>query len=162
MSIKKQFLKSKPVCKVTFTLPAEEAKSVAVVGSFNEWNTDATPLKKLKNGSFKGTIDLESGKHRIKDMAILLLKAMNDWPTYNQVLISEFTKEFKTDYIIPLTMEQLQARKFNGQNAWNLEAQNSIIEMMVVSNKFFDETDFDKTIDNILNYYEKLRFESKK
>ncbi|MDD7914881.1 isoamylase early set domain-containing protein [Polaribacter ponticola] len=61
MSIKKQFLKSKPVCKVTFTLPAEEAKSVAVVGSFNEWNTDATPLKKLKNGSFKGTVDLETG-----------------------------------------------------------------------------------------------------
>ncbi|UAM97106.1 isoamylase early set domain-containing protein [Polaribacter litorisediminis] len=61
MAIKKQFLKSKPVCKVTFTVPAEEASSVAVVGSFNEWNVEATPLKKLKNGSFKGTIDLETG-----------------------------------------------------------------------------------------------------
>ncbi|MFY9241897.1 MAG: isoamylase early set domain-containing protein [Polaribacter sp.] len=61
MAIKKQFLKSKPVCKVTFTLDAEEAKKVAVVGSFNEWNEKATPLKKLKNGSFKGTVDLESG-----------------------------------------------------------------------------------------------------
>ena len=38
MAIKKQFLKSKPVCKVTFSLPAEEAKKVSVVGSFNEWN----------------------------------------------------------------------------------------------------------------------------
>ncbi len=61
MAIKKQFLKSKPVCKVTFTVPAEEAKNVAVVGSFNEWNGQATPLKKLKNGSFKGTIDLDAG-----------------------------------------------------------------------------------------------------
>ena len=61
MSIKKQFLKSKPVCKVTFTVPAEEAKDVAVVGSFNEWNIEATPLKKLKNGSFKGTVDLDCG-----------------------------------------------------------------------------------------------------
>ena len=61
MSIKKQFLKSKPVCKVTFTVPAEEAKNVAVVGSFNEWDEKATPLKKLKNGSFKGTVNLESG-----------------------------------------------------------------------------------------------------
>lgn len=61
MAIKKQFLKSKPVCKVTFTVPAEEAKKVAVVGSFNDWNEKATPLKKLKNGSFKGTVDLESG-----------------------------------------------------------------------------------------------------
>lgn len=60
MAIKKQFLKSKPVCKVTFTVPAEEANNVSVVGSFNEWNEKATPLKKLKNGSFKATVDLES------------------------------------------------------------------------------------------------------
>ncbi|MCI2228939.1 isoamylase early set domain-containing protein [Polaribacter sp. MSW13] len=60
MAIKKQFLKSKPVCKVTFTFPAEEANHVAVVGNFNDWNTASTPLKKLKNGSFKGTVDLEA------------------------------------------------------------------------------------------------------
>lgn len=60
MAIKKQYLKSKPVCKVTFSVPAEEAKSVVVVGSFNEWNTKkATKLKKLKNGTFKATVDLE-------------------------------------------------------------------------------------------------------
>ncbi|OZV67199.1 isoamylase early set domain-containing protein [Winogradskyella aurantia] len=60
MAITKQYLKSKPVCKVTFTVPAEEAKKVAVVGSFNEWNTKkAVQLKKLKNGNFKGTVDLE-------------------------------------------------------------------------------------------------------
>ena len=58
MAIKKQYLKSKPVCKVTFSVPAKEAQNVAVVGSFNEWNTEATELKKLKNGTFKGTLDL--------------------------------------------------------------------------------------------------------
>ncbi|MCG1036039.1 isoamylase early set domain-containing protein [Polaribacter sargassicola] len=62
MAIKKQFLKSKPVCKVTFTVPAEEAKNVSVVGCFNEWDVEAMPLKKLKNGSFKGTVDLETEK----------------------------------------------------------------------------------------------------
>jgi 1,4-alpha-glucan branching enzyme len=67
MAIKKQFLKSKAVCKVTFTVPAEEATNVAVVGSFNEWNTESTTLKKLKNGSFKGTIDLEANtSHEFK------------------------------------------------------------------------------------------------
>jgi 1,4-alpha-glucan branching enzyme len=67
MAIKKQFLKSKPVCKVTFTVPAEEANSVAVVGSFNEWNAESTTLKKLKNGSFKGTVDLEANtSHEFK------------------------------------------------------------------------------------------------
>ena len=61
MSIKKQYLKTKPVCKVTFSLHTEDAKKVSVVGSFNEWNAKKAPLKKLKNGTFKGTLDLETG-----------------------------------------------------------------------------------------------------
>ncbi|TYA74697.1 isoamylase early set domain-containing protein [Seonamhaeicola marinus] len=59
MAIKKQYLKSKPICKVTFSIEAEEAKKVSVVGSFNEWNAKSAPLKKLKNGTFKGTVDLD-------------------------------------------------------------------------------------------------------
>ena len=59
MAITKQYLKSKPVCKVTFTVPAEDANEVVVAGSFNDWNNKKTKLKKLKNGSFKGTVDLE-------------------------------------------------------------------------------------------------------
>ena len=58
MAIKKQYLKTKPVCKVTFSIPAEEANSVAVVGDFNNWDPKENPLKKLKNGTFKGTLDL--------------------------------------------------------------------------------------------------------
>ena len=44
---------------MTFSIEAEEAKKVSVVGSFNDWNAKKAPLKKLKNGTFKGTIDLE-------------------------------------------------------------------------------------------------------
>ena len=58
MGITKQYLKTKPVCKVTFTVPAKEAKKVAVVGDFNNWSTKGSALKKLKNGTFKGTFDL--------------------------------------------------------------------------------------------------------
>ncbi|GGG53912.1 hypothetical protein GCM10011414_24540 [Croceivirga lutea] len=58
MSIQKKYLKSKPVCKVTFSVPAKEAKSVSVVGDFNNWNPKNSELKKLKNGTFKGTFDL--------------------------------------------------------------------------------------------------------
>ncbi|MGJ8735771.1 isoamylase early set domain-containing protein [Zobellia laminariae] len=59
MAISKQYLKTKPVCKVTFTVPAEEATKVAVVGDFNNWKANkASALKKLKNGNFKGTIEL--------------------------------------------------------------------------------------------------------
>ncbi len=39
-------------------MPAEEAKKVAVVGDFNNWNPKESTLKKLKNGTFKGTFDL--------------------------------------------------------------------------------------------------------
>ncbi|MBP1838303.1 isoamylase early set domain-containing protein [Formosa algae] len=60
MAISKQYLKTKPVCKVTFTVPAETAETVAVVGSFNDWDHKATPLKKLKNGTFKGVVSLDT------------------------------------------------------------------------------------------------------
>lgn len=60
MAITKQYLKSRPVCKVTFSVLAKEAQKVSVLGTFNEWNAnDALQLKKLKNGTFKGTINLE-------------------------------------------------------------------------------------------------------
>ncbi len=62
MAIKKQYLKSKPICKVTFTLLAKEAKKVAVVGDFNDWDTKVSQLRKLKNGTFKGILDLEKEK----------------------------------------------------------------------------------------------------
>ncbi len=58
MAITKQYLKTKPICKVTFTVPAENAKKVAVVGDFNNWKEKGSMLKKLKNGTFKGTFDL--------------------------------------------------------------------------------------------------------
>lgn len=60
MAIIKQYLKSKPVCKVTFSVPAGAAENVSVLGTFNEWDEKkALTLKKLKNGTFKGTVDLE-------------------------------------------------------------------------------------------------------
>ena len=65
MSIKKQYLKSKPVCKVTLSWQNDEldtAKNVAVLGDFNSWDPEQSfDMKKLKNGTFKTTIDLEVG-----------------------------------------------------------------------------------------------------
>ncbi|MBK0370652.1 isoamylase early set domain-containing protein [Flavobacterium agrisoli] len=59
MAIKKQFVKTKPVCKVTFVIDAKNANSAAVVGDFNDWNADLGSLSKLKNGTFKATLNLE-------------------------------------------------------------------------------------------------------
>ncbi len=65
MSIKKQFLKTKPVCKVTFKLPAkttQRAETVHLVGEFNHWTTNATPMRKLKRGGYSATLELEVGR----------------------------------------------------------------------------------------------------
>lgn len=66
MSIKKQFLKSKPECKVTFRIPKEIAndhKKACVVGDFNNWNDQKHIMKKLKtDGAFTITVNLETEK----------------------------------------------------------------------------------------------------
>jgi 1,4-alpha-glucan branching enzyme len=58
MAIKKQFIKTKPVVKVTFTVDAKQANTAAVVGDFNNWNVKDGELSKLKNGTFKGVFDI--------------------------------------------------------------------------------------------------------
>lgn len=60
--IKKKFLKSKPVCQVTFQLPKSiDAKEAYVVGEFNDWDESANPLRKTK-GIWKTTLKLDTGK----------------------------------------------------------------------------------------------------
>jgi 1,4-alpha-glucan branching enzyme len=65
MSLKKQYLTSKPVCKVTFRLSKDEthaAETANVVGEFNNWDTAASPMKKTSAGNFSVTLDLGFGK----------------------------------------------------------------------------------------------------
>jgi 1,4-alpha-glucan branching enzyme len=65
MSIKKQYLKSKPLCKVTFRLnkkSAGQAAKACVAGDFNAWQADETPMTPLKNGDFKVTVTLPQGR----------------------------------------------------------------------------------------------------
>ena len=65
MSLKKRYLKSKPVCKVTFELPrkaAPAAESVGLAGDFNGWDPQVTPLTRKKSGDFNVTLELESGR----------------------------------------------------------------------------------------------------
>ena len=65
MSISKQYLKTKPLCKVTFTLPAhrmEQVEHVALLGEFNDWDPIALPMKKSKSGDYSATLNLEKDK----------------------------------------------------------------------------------------------------
>lgn len=80
--IKKQYLKSRPTCKVTFKLPKEaasEARRVSIVGDFNNWDIDATPMKRLKSGDLTITIELETGREYRYRYLIDAAKWENDW-----------------------------------------------------------------------------------
>jgi len=63
--IEKRYItvKGQPVCRVTLTLPQSMwAVEVSLVGDFNEWQHDATPLSRLRDGDWTVTLDLEVGK----------------------------------------------------------------------------------------------------
>jgi 1,4-alpha-glucan branching enzyme len=65
MSIKKQYLKKKGICKVTFAVPESQgngARMVHVVGEFNDWSTSATPMKRSKKGFFSASVELDQGR----------------------------------------------------------------------------------------------------
>ncbi len=82
MNIKNNYLKTMPKCRVTFRLPKEaapEAQNVTIVGDFNDWNTNGTLMKRLKNGTFAVTIDLERDREYQFRYLIDYARWENDW-----------------------------------------------------------------------------------
>ncbi len=51
---------------VTFALADKSAKSVAIIGSFNDWNPTAEPMKQTDKGFWQGVMQLQDGTHRYK------------------------------------------------------------------------------------------------
>ena len=66
--IKKQYIKSRQMSKVTFALPKAElpegieAESIFLAGDFNDWDPTATPMKPNSKGVFRATLELEPGR----------------------------------------------------------------------------------------------------
>jgi 1,4-alpha-glucan branching enzyme len=66
--LKKQYLKSRKVSKVTFEIPKNEfpegieIQNVNLVGEFNDWDITATPMKYLKKGAYQSILELEPGR----------------------------------------------------------------------------------------------------
>ena len=58
----KQYLKTKDVCRVRFKVHKNMigvARTVHLVGDFNNWDERAGTMRKLKSGDFSAVIDLE-------------------------------------------------------------------------------------------------------
>lgn len=78
--LKKQFLKTKSVCKVTFSLPASvQGETVHLVGDFNDWNEESLPMKRQKDGSFTLVVNLEKGKEYQFRYLVNAAEWHNDW-----------------------------------------------------------------------------------
>lgn len=63
--INKSYTKTGKKCRVTFKLTAEEladVQNVQLLGDFNGWSREATPLAARKDGSFSTTQSLETGR----------------------------------------------------------------------------------------------------
>jgi 1,4-alpha-glucan branching enzyme len=63
--LKKTYSKTKPVCKVTFSLPleaAEGAEKVFLLGDFNAWDVQNGIEMKRGKANFEAGLELEVGK----------------------------------------------------------------------------------------------------
>ena len=80
--LKKRYIKNIPACKVAFRLPkdaAPDARLVTIVGDFNKWNLTETPMKRLKNGDFKVTLELPCNREYSFRYLIDSSRWENDW-----------------------------------------------------------------------------------
>ena len=112
MGLKKQFLKSKPVCKVTFSLAKEAtngAKEVKVLGEFNNWEWNAGVPMKSKNGKFTAVVELETGKAYQFRYQMDNQRWENDWNADNYIP-TPFGVE-NSVVIVPETVAKLETVK---------------------------------------------------
>lgn len=116
-------------------------------------NASLTTISRLSR-----LIDFDKNDHALKCITQLFLNAATDWPTRDLIEISEFVNELKECFGEPLTKEKIAAKMLNTpvSNAWLQVTGSSIIDMLELSEKFFNQSGFDKAVQDILYYYEKL------
>jgi len=80
--VKKEYPASSFSCRITFRLPKDavgQARKVTVVGDFNKWDSEASPMKKRRNGDFETTLELPVGKEYRFRYLIDGHRWENDW-----------------------------------------------------------------------------------
>ncbi|HDD62260.1 MAG: glycoside hydrolase [Chloroflexota bacterium] len=95
--LKKQYIKSRNVYKVTFRLakheqPEYSVSSAHLVADFNDWSFTNTPMESLKNGDFKITVELEAGKKHEFRYLLNNKKWYNEWEA-DEYILGDFGKD---------------------------------------------------------------------
>jgi 1,4-alpha-glucan branching enzyme len=63
------FAYQKPLRAVNFICHASQAKSVSLVGDFNNWNPSAHPMQQMPDRSWLLRVELKHGHHRYAFLA---------------------------------------------------------------------------------------------
>lgn len=91
--LKKQYAKDKKTCKVTFALPDEgNASSAELQGDFTKWEKTPVKMKRYKDGNFKVSVTLKSGKQYRFRYLLDGERWENDWQA-DAYLSNEFGTE---------------------------------------------------------------------
>ena len=78
--LKKQYAKDKKTCKVTFSLPdTVDADKVVLYGDFTKWEKSPLQMKRYKDGNFKVSATLKSGKSYCFRYHLDRERWENDW-----------------------------------------------------------------------------------
>jgi len=82
LGVKKRYLTTKASCRLTFRLPKEavgSARNITIVGDFNNWDQEASPMKKRRSGDFEITLELPKGREYRFRYLIDGHRWENDW-----------------------------------------------------------------------------------
>jgi len=88
MSLKKQFVKSRKKCKVTFQLPIKATNGgteVKVVGDFNDWSWEKGIPMKVKKDAFVAETELPMGQSYQFRYLIDAREWENEWDADNYI-----------------------------------------------------------------------------
>jgi 1,4-alpha-glucan branching enzyme len=97
--VKKTFNPAENTCKVTFVLPADiKAEAATLCGDFNSWDKSTNPMKKQKDGSFKLSLTLETGRQYAYRYLLAGDQWENDWQA-DAYLPNDFGTENSVIYL---------------------------------------------------------------
>jgi len=85
--LKKRYMAKDTICKVTFVLPSEiTARSASVVGEFNNWDKEASPMAMGNDGLWKTELKLEAGREYQFRYLVNGTEWHNDWEADKYVM----------------------------------------------------------------------------
>lgn len=105
--------------KTSFQVSYPEAQSVTVVGDFNGWSGEATPMKKNRSGVWKADLVLEAGDYQFRYLVNNdqwlndeeVPSVPNSFGTENNVLHVEFPAPKKKTAAKKTTAKKTTTRK---------------------------------------------------